>query len=203
MTVHFQQHIKTCLRQKILQTTRCIPFHKAPKQSTSLSDTHKARLSCEQLTHQQLRGRSQLIGHAAPPNSSQPANKVQNSGINPFQSNFSANHILPSSYLFIPAIILQVQPCKYNAQSPFHIKTHGLSRNRKSTTCAVCWPKSVLHDKKRRTGSDSGAGATKSCRTSSDIGAEQENHNVGRGPMEDRKGLKWVIMTCPDIKILL
>jgi hypothetical protein len=88
--------------------------------------------------------------------------------INPFQSNFSANCILPSSYLFIPAIFLQAQPHEYNAQSPAHIKTHGLPRNRKSTTCDICWPKSVLHEEKRRTGSD--------------IGAEQENHNVGRGP---------------------
>ena len=101
---------------------------------------------------------------------------------NPFQSNFSANRILPSSYLFIPAIFLKAQPREYNAQSPVHIKTHGLPRNRKSTTCAICWPKSVLHAEKRRTGSDSGAGATKSCRMSSDIGAEQENHNVGWGP---------------------
>jgi hypothetical protein len=30
----------------------------------------------------------------------------------------------------------------------------------------------------------------KSCRTSSDIGAELENHTVGRGPMWDRKRLK-------------
>jgi hypothetical protein len=28
------------------------------------------------------------------------------------------------------------------------------------------------------------------CRTSSDIGAELENHTVGRGPMQNRKGLK-------------
>jgi hypothetical protein len=34
-------------------------------------------------------------------------------------------------------------------------------RNRKSTTCAVCWLKSLLHEEKRR---------------------EQENHNVRRGP---------------------
>jgi hypothetical protein len=102
--------------------------------------------------------------------------------LNPFQSNFSANRILPSSYLFIPAIFLQAQPHEYNAQSPVHIKTQGLPRNRKSTTCAICWPKSVLHEEKRRTGSDSKASATKMCRTSSDIGAEQENHNVGRGP---------------------
>jgi hypothetical protein len=35
------------------------------------------------------------------------------------------------------------------------------NRNRKSTTCAICWLKSVLHEEKRR---------------------EQENHNVRRGP---------------------
>ena len=46
----------------------------------------------------------------------------------------------------------------------------------------LCWPKFVLCEEKRRTGSDSGVGATKTCRTSADIGAEQENHNVGRGP---------------------
>jgi hypothetical protein len=104
--------------------------------------------------------------------------------LNPFQSNFPANRILPSSYLFtpfIPAIFVQAQPREYNAQSPVCIKTHGLPRNRKSTTCAICWPKSVLHEEKRQTGSNSGTGAAKTCRTSSDIGAEQENH-VGRGP---------------------
>jgi hypothetical protein len=35
------------------------------------------------------------------------------------------------------------------------------NRSRKSTTCAICWLKSVLHEEKRR---------------------EQENHNVGRIP---------------------
>jgi hypothetical protein len=114
---------------------------------------------------------------------------VHNGPFNPFQSNFSANCILPTSYLFIPAIFLQTQPRQYNARSPIHIKTHGLTRNRKSTTCAICWPKSILHEEKHRTGSDSGAGATKTCRMSSDIGAEQKNHNVGRGPTQDRKGL--------------
>jgi len=29
----------------------------------------------------------------------------------------------------------------------------------------------------------------KPCQTSSDIGTEQENHTVGQGPGEDRKGL--------------
>jgi hypothetical protein len=94
---------------------------------------------------------------------------------NPFQSNFSANRILPSSYLFIPAIFLQAQPREYNAQSPVHIKTQGLPRNRKSTTCAICWPKPVLHEEKRLTGSDSGVGAKKK--------------SVGRGPTSDQKGL--------------
>ena len=105
--------------------------------------------------------------------------------INPFQSNFSANHILPIPYLStpsIPATFLRAQPHEYNAQSHVHIKTHGLARNRKRTTCAICWPKSVLHEEKRRTGSNSGAGATKTCRTSSDIRAEQENYNVRQGP---------------------
>ena len=66
----------------------------------------------------------------------------------------------------------------------------------------TCWLKSVLHEEKCRTGSYSGAGeqtqkksvgqaptaerankrTKKKCRTSPDIGAEWENHNVGRGP---------------------
>jgi hypothetical protein len=41
------------------------------------------------------------------------------------------------------------------------------NRNRKSTTCTICWLKSVLHEEKRR---------------------KQENHNVGRGPKLVRKG---------------
>ena len=65
----------------------------------------------------------------------------------------------------------------------------------------TCWLKSVLHEEKCRTGSYSGAGEQtqkkmsyrllqrsgeqtqkKKCRTSPDIRAEWENHNVGRGP---------------------
>jgi len=65
----------------------------------------------------------------------------------------------------------------------FTSKHMACRKKRKSTTCAICWPKSVLHEEKRRIGSDSRAGATKTCQMSSDIGAEQENHNVGRGPM--------------------
>jgi hypothetical protein len=43
----------------------------------------------------------------------------------------------------------------------------------------------------------------KTCRTSSDIGVEQENHNVGRSPTLDRKGLMrniglYVAQNCPD-----
>jgi hypothetical protein len=63
------------------------------------------------------------------------------------------------------------------------------NRNRKSTTCAICWLKSVLHEEKRRTGSDSGltnatnpvsdvfrhrSGTGKSyCRTRFDVGSER------------------------------
>jgi hypothetical protein len=92
-------------------------------------------------------------------------------GLNPFQCNLNAHRILPSSF-----------PTSKTAQYNAHpIKTRGLPRNRKSITCAICWLESVLEDK-LRTGSGSGAGAqTKTCRASSDIGAEQENH-VGRGP---------------------
>jgi hypothetical protein len=46
----------------------------------------------------------------------------------------------------LPVIILQFKKRKTNS-------------NRKSTTCAICWLKSILHEEKRR---------------------EQENHNVGR-----------------------
>jgi len=74
---------------------------------------------------------------------------------NPFQSNFSANCILPSSYLFWTG----KEDGGYNAQSPVHIKTHGLPRNRKRSAYSICWLKSVLHEEKRRRGSDSGAGA--------------------------------------------
>jgi hypothetical protein len=35
----------------------------------------------------------------------------------------------------------------------------------------------------------------KPCRSSSDIGAEEENHTVGQGPTYDRKGLVWAIDT--------
>jgi hypothetical protein len=40
-------------------------------------------------------------------------------------------------------------------------------RNRKSTTCAICWLMFVLHEEKRRTGSDSGR--TNATRTASDV----------------------------------
>ena len=98
---------------------------------------------------------------------------AENDYINPFQSNFSANRILPSSYLFtpfIPAIFLQAQPREYNTQSPVHIR-----ETERVKPYAICWPKSVLHEEKRRTDSDSRAGATKTCRTSSDIGAERKS----------------------------
>jgi hypothetical protein len=36
--------------------------------------------------------------------------------------------------------------CNY----PTVLKEKILKRNRKSTTCAICWPKSVLHEEKER-----------------------------------------------------
>jgi hypothetical protein len=60
---------------------------------------------------------------------------------------------------------------------------------RKSTTCTICWLKSILHEEKRRTGSDSGrTNTTKTvsdifrhqsrtgksyCQTRSDVGSER------------------------------
>jgi hypothetical protein len=65
--------------------------------------------------------------------------------INPFQSNFSANRILPSSYLFW-AVKRLVD----------YFLSYSFKRNRKSTTWTIRWLTSVLHEEKRRTGSDSG-----------------------------------------------
>jgi hypothetical protein len=91
-------------------------------------------------------------------------------------------HLLTlSNPIFLPTthspalIFLQAQPYEYNAQSPVHINTHGLPRNRKSTTCAICWLKSVLHEEKCRTGSDSGAG-----------GPQTQQKCVGRLPTSER-----------------
>ena len=64
-----------------------------------------------------------------------------------------------------------------------HQKTWPVEKQ--STTCAICWLKSVQLEEKRRTGSDGGAGVQtqqKTCRTSPVIGAEEENH-IGRGPI--------------------
>jgi len=86
-------------------------------------------------------------------------------------------HLTISSSLthFIPAIFLQAQLREYNAQSPVHIKTRGLPRNRKSTTCAICCLKSVLHGETRWTYSGSGAGAVKSSAVPKDT--ESRNFN--------------------------
>jgi hypothetical protein len=50
-------------------------------------------------------------------------------------------------------------------------------RNRKSTTCATCWQKFVLHEEKRRTGSDSGR--TNATKTVSDV----FRHRSGTGKL--------------------
>jgi hypothetical protein len=67
-------------------------------------------------------------------------------------------------------------------------------RNRECTTCAICWLKSVLHEEKGRSGSDSGrTNATKTvsdvfrhrsgtgksyCQTRFDVGSEGDNEYV-------------------------
>jgi hypothetical protein len=61
--------------------------------------------------------------------------------------------------------------CNY----PTVLKQKNRNRNSKSTTCAICWPKSVLHEEKRR---------------------EQENHNVGRSDI----GLERVSLSACFIK---
>jgi hypothetical protein len=61
--------------------------------------------------------------------------------INPFQSNFSATRILPSSYLFWAGKSWWITRV---------LKEKNININRKSTTCAICWVKSVLHQEKRR-----------------------------------------------------
>jgi hypothetical protein len=79
----------------------------------------------------------------------------------PFQSNFSATRILP-------ALIYFGLERGWWITCPYYI--------RKSVRQA---PTAERENKRNK----------KMCRTSSDIGAEQENHNVGRGPTLDRKGL--------------
>jgi hypothetical protein len=105
--------------------------------------------------------------------------------INPFQSNFSATRILPSSYLFWAGKRL-VDYCNY----PTVLKEKNINRNIKSTTCAICWLKSVLHEEKRREQENHNVGLQYA--GGRKIGLErvkdqekrreQENHNVGRGP---------------------
>jgi hypothetical protein len=54
------------------------------------------------------------------------------------------------------------------------------NRNRKSTTCAICWLKSVLHEEKRR---------------------EQENHNVGRSVALPANSM-WYVRTSASVHLL-
>jgi hypothetical protein len=99
----------------------------------------------------------------------QSSTRIKYKTLNPFQSNFYANRVLPSSYLFWAPFSY-----KHNRANTTH-KTHGLPRNRKSTTCAICWLKSVLNEEKRRTGSNSGAG-----------GPQTQQKRVGRLPTSEQ-----------------
>jgi hypothetical protein len=95
------------------------------------------------------------------------------------------------SYHFIPLFFLCVGHAVAQLVEALRHKSEdrGFIGNRKSTTCAICWLKSVLHEEKRRTGPDSGrTNATKTvsdvfrhrsrtgksyCRTRSDVGSER------------------------------
>jgi hypothetical protein len=81
-------------------------------------------------------------------------------------------------------------------------------RNRKSTTCAICWLNFVLHEEKRRTGSDIGrTNATKTvsevfrhrsgtgksyCRTWFDVGSERVKITVSW----NMTSCSFVFITC-------
>jgi hypothetical protein len=52
-------------------------------------------------------------------------------------------------------------------QLSYSFKKRKAWRYRKSTSCAICWLKSVLHEKTRRTGSD--RGRTNATKTASDV----------------------------------
>jgi hypothetical protein len=99
------------------------------------------------------------------------------------QLTFSNPIFLPPAYS--PALIYFGQERGWWITCNYPTALKEKNRNRKSTTCAICWLKSVLHEENRRTGSDSRAGEQmqqKKCRMSSDIGAEQENHSVRQVP---------------------
>ena len=94
--------------------------------------------------------------------------------INPFQSNFSANCILPSSYLLwagkrlVDYLLAKVRTTRGK------VSDRLLQRSGRTNAKKKC-----------RTDSCSGEGKQtqkKKCRTSPDIGAEWENHNVRQGP---------------------
>ena len=91
---------------------------------------------------------------------------LQMTVFNPFQSNFFANPILPSSYSPSSPPFSYSHNCANTTQSSVQIKTHGLPRNRNR---AICWLKSVLFEEKCRTGSDSGAGEQTQQKNVSDV----------------------------------
>jgi hypothetical protein len=79
---------------------------------------------------------------------------------------FTAHNLALSNPIFLPpayspALIYFGQERGWWITCNYPTVLKEKNRNRKSTTCAICWLKSVLHEEKRR---------------------EQANHNVRRGP---------------------
>jgi hypothetical protein len=65
--------------------------------------------------------------------------------------------------------------CNYpTTHDHLFISKHMACRKTKSTVCAMCWLKSVLHEEKHWTGSDSGAGE------------QTQQNSVGRFPTSER-----------------
>jgi hypothetical protein len=69
--------------------------------------------------------------------------------------------ILPPAYSLVLIYFGRERGWWVTCDYPTVLKEINRNRNRKSTTCAICWLKSALHEEKRR---------------------EQENHNVGLRP---------------------
>jgi hypothetical protein len=81
-------------------------------------------------------------------------------GIYQYKLTLSNPIFLPPAYSQAPIYFGSERGWWITCNYPTVLKEKNINRNRKSTACALCWLKSVLHEEKRQ---------------------EQENHNVGQG----------------------
>ena len=82
--------------------------------------------------------------------------------------------------LVVSVLVNKISECQIfqlTLSNPIFVPTAYLPRNRKSTTCAICWLKCVLHDEKCRTGSDSRVSAQTQQKNVLDV----TQHRSGRG----------------------